>query len=885
MPTSDDIYEFNDTDTSAFDLANIFNNRNVQAALKSANIGRWSASYAIPSSRMNTGVEILNDQSLRTESRSLISIRAAGFSCNRRHCTTFDEVAVDIPSTAVSFGKGECVDPSSPKLLPELDDSPEMKMKEIEKKITQLVEESCMAAARGDISDSLEKAKEASRKERALILRRQQLDVADKINLDLTYFVLLNVANRYEQSGLYQEALNTYQTIIANKVSPHAVGDRSNMKYTFQRLLKVDLHLDNEDRYLPQSEDRQYESILGVIKSDELWWFEKDKKAHAELVIKRVAKVIAPVIELNFNHGYTWCIEQTMNSRYLELQYDMKIDKALMYLRQRDFHKSYAIPSSRMNTGVEILNDQSLRTESRSLISIRAAGFSCNRRHCTTFDEVAVDIPSTAVSFGKGECVDPSSPKLLPELDDSPEMKMKEIEKKITQLVEESCMAAARGDISDSLEKAKEASRKERALILRRQQLDVADKINLDLTYFVLLNVANRYEQSGLYQEALNTYQTIIANKVSPHAALVNKGNILFKQAQLEHARDCYLEALQDDPTCVEALYNLGLAAKQMNRMEESLDAISKIHAILPANPLIIYQIMDIYDRIGNFEQSHDSFIQLQGLVPSDAFLLQYCGESFERIGDKSQAMPYYYDSFKYYPCNIDVIEWLAAYYVESQLYEKSITFIQQAVLMQPNEIKWQLMIASCYRKSDNLQQALEVYKKIHNKFPDSIECLQFLVRLQSDMDLSEADLYMTKLDKAIKLREAKEQRLLSASRRQSPNLSLVGRLNESRENISGGSFRSIRRCSTPFQTSRISKTPSNSSLRSLQDYLESERECEIRTPQGPSRRSVTPYTSIVNYSDPLGPTLDRLRTRTKNRNSEVNESADDVTNDDLFPE
>ncbi|VUZ47212.1 unnamed protein product, partial [Hymenolepis diminuta] len=73
----------------------------------------------------------------------------------------------------------------------------------------------------------------------------------------------------------------------------------------------------------------------------------------------------------------------------------------------------------------------------------------------------------------------------------------------------------------------------------------------------------------------------IAADKYSP-AALVNKGNILFKQAQLERARDCYLEALEDDPTCVEALYNLGLAAKQMNRLEESLDAIYKIHALLP---------------------------------------------------------------------------------------------------------------------------------------------------------------------------------------------------------------------------------------------------------------------------------------------------------------
>lgn len=241
-------------------------------------------------------------------------------------------------------------------------------------------------------------------------------------------------------------------------------------------------------------------------------------------------------------------------------------------------------------------------------------------------------------------------------------------------------------------------------------------------------------------------------------------------------------------------------------------------------------------------------------------------------------------------------------------------------------------MIASCHRKSGNYQQALKAYKKIHNKFPESIECkfessikvynlvhiilaepilyagLQFLVRLHSDMNLSEAEEYVTKLNKAIKLRESREQRLLSASRKQSPNLTLVGRLNGSRENISGGLFkslcrkmarflslnscefhlgsvRSIKRCSTPLRVSDISKTPSNSSLRSLQDYVEIERDSELRRSQEAGRGSISPYTNIVNYSDPLGPTLERPRTRTKKLNSVVGEFTDDVTNDDLFSE
>ncbi len=80
-------------------------------------------------------------------------------------------------------------------------------------------------------------------------------------------------------------------------------------------------------------------------------------------------------------------------------------------------------------------------------------------------------------------------------------------------------------------------------------------------------------------------------------------------QKQYNRARDCYREALQDDPTCVEALYNFGLVAKQLDRLDEALDAFYKIHAILRNNVLVMYQMMDIYERMDDPAQSHDWYV------------------------------------------------------------------------------------------------------------------------------------------------------------------------------------------------------------------------------------------------------------------------------------
>ena len=49
------------------------------------------------------------------------------------------------------------------------------------------------------------------------------------------------------------------------------------------------------------------------------------------------------------------------------------------------------------------------------------------------------------------------------------------------------------------------------------------------------------------------------ADRYNP-SALVNKGNVLYAKNDFEKAREFYKEALTNDSSCVEALYNLGTA-------------------------------------------------------------------------------------------------------------------------------------------------------------------------------------------------------------------------------------------------------------------------------------------------------------------------------------
>ncbi|XP_026232212.1 intraflagellar transport protein 88 homolog isoform X3 [Anabas testudineus] len=636
--------------------------------------------------------------------RPMTAVRAAGYTSSLTRGSNFDPL-------------GQSRGPAPP-LEAKNEDTPDEKIKILEKKVNDLLEESCMAHSIGALQLALEKAKEAGRKERTLVRQREQSGNAD-INVDLTYSVLLNLANQYANNEMYPEALNSYQVIVKNKMfsnagrlkvnmaniyfkqknypkaikfyrmaldqisnshkemrikimqnigvvfirmgqysdaitsfehimseSPniktgfnlilcyYAIGDRERMKKAFQKLISVPLSID-EDKYLPSNDDPGSNLVVEAIKNDKLHQMERDLKVLAEKYIMTAAKLIAPAIETSFATGFDWCVDMVKSSQYVELANDLEINKAITYLRQKDF-----------NQAVETLK---------------------------TFEKKDSRVKSAAAT-------------------------------------------------------------------------------NLSFLYFL----EKDYDQADRYADlAMN------ADRYNP-AALINKGNTVFVKQDYEKAAEFYKEALRNDSSCTEALYNLGLTHKRLNRLEEALDCFLKLHAILRNSAQVMYQLANLYELLEDPQQAIEWLMQVISVTPTDPHVLAKLGELHDSEGDKSQAFQYYYESFRYFPSNIDVIEWLGAYYIETQFCEKAIQYFERATLIQPTQVKWQLMVASCYRRSGNYQKALETYKDIHSKFPENVECLRFLVRLCTDMGLKEVQEYATKLKKVEKMKEMREQRVKS---------------------------------------------------------------------------------------------------------------------------
>ncbi|XP_030284640.1 intraflagellar transport protein 88 homolog isoform X10 [Sparus aurata] len=754
--------------------------------------------------------------------RPMTAVRAAGYTSSLTRGSTFDPL-------------GQSRGPA-PALEAKNEDTPEEKIKILEKKVNDLIEESCMAQSRGALQLALEKAKEAGKKERALVRQREQSGNADNINLDLTYSVLLNLANQYVNNEMYPEALNTYQVIVKNKMfsnagrlkvnmaniyvkqknypkaikfyrmaldqisnahkemrikimqnigvvfvrmgqysdaitsfehimseSPniktgfnlilcyYAIGDRERMKKAFQKLISVPLGIDDEDKYIPSNDDTNSNMVIEAIKNDKLHQMERDLKVLTEKYIMTAAKLIAPAIETSFATGFDWCVDMVKSSQYVELANDLEINKAITYLRQKDF-----------NQAVETLK---------------------------TFEKKDSRVKSAAAT-------------------------------------------------------------------------------NLSFLYYL----EKDFDQADRYADlAMN------ADRYNP-AALNNKGNTVFAKQDYEKAAEFYKEALRNDSSCTEALYNLGLTYKRLNRLEEALDCFLKLHAILRNSAQVMYQLAHLYELLEDPQQAIEWLMQVISVTPTDPQTLAKLGELHDSEGDKSQAFQHYYESFRYFPSNIDVIEWLGAYYIETQFCEKAIQYFERATLIQPTQVKWQLMVASCYRRSGNYQKALETYKDIHRKFPENVECLRFLVRLCTDMGLKEVQEYTTKLKKVEKMKEIREQRVKSG-RDGSARSRREGSAGSAEMDVKAESQPESKQLSPLLDSGRDSSHSSNST--------KGERlSAKMRSLPGSNEpyEASSPKEIDASYVDPLGPQMERPKTGAKKRGEE-DDFADEELGDDLLPE
>jgi intraflagellar transport protein 88 len=653
----------------------------------------------------------------------MTAVRSAGYtSAGKRPGTAFDP-------TGQGGGKGP-----APALQKRSDNSPEDLCREMEKEVNHLIEESAQLNIEKRYSEALEKAKDAGKRERKLCQLREDKNLADQINIDLTYSVFFNLANQYHANGLYAEALKSYSEIVKNKQYHQSGRLRVNMGNIY-------------------FEQRKYPNAIKMYRMA----LDQIPNTGREMRSKIIRNIGVAFVRLGQFQDAIASFEQVLDGGSPDVQTGFNL--LLCY---------YALDEP-----------ERMRKVFGKLLTIRAHG-----QELEDEDELAVGVDDVLRDDGLKEELRLKHKLIAKHLLIAAKLLAPKVEADVAAGYE---WAATQLRNANYTSLANEIEIGKSLHFMRTRQFDLAvetlksyERKDTSLVARAATNLSFIYFHEGDYPLAVKYADVAMKHNRYNAKALVNKGNVLYMNGELDmarkvradatrravlrcvapralahttcahdmrtrhahsHARMCahkrtrcphtrpraraqmFMESMGADADCIEAIYNLGLVNKQLGLHGEALALFEKLHGILPASVEVLWQLADLHELVSPADTAIKWFNKLESRVPNDPGVLARLGNLFLKEQDEAQAYHFYAESYRFYPVDMNVISWLGAYFVQNEMYERAITYFERAAQIQPHEFKWQLMVASCHRRAGDYPIAYEIYTQIHKRWPDNVEC------------------------------------------------------------------------------------------------------------------------------------------------------------------
>ncbi|KRY22340.1 Intraflagellar transport protein 88 -like protein, partial [Trichinella patagoniensis] len=747
MTNNETLYSGFDELATSFNSEEILNNKPfVQATSKSTSHGRQVTregntdqllgNVSRLSSTDRSRLQLASGRPLPTSkpqssARPMTSVRGAGYS-SFGHASPYENLPINTK-------------------IPEkwLEDSTDAKCRKIEQKVITLLKCSAAAVENSELKQALEFAKEAVRRERALAKLREQQNIIEQPSLDLTFSVLFNLAQQYEANELYSEAISMYETLTMNKMFPCAgdliIGKIFFIAYMFTYFIPIaDLGVNIGRIYMRQEQF-----------SKAIQYFQQALEQVPSVQRTSRRKIINNIgVALTKLKRYEDAISRYEQSLQIKADFPVALNALLCAFLLNDKHRMKTFFLNLLEISLEIsdeakyFTDMDNPTESLFAVAIRSdmlRQFEMNRKKLSERTILtAANLISSRIAnkFADGYawCVEMIKKSKYSDIADD-----MEINKAIEFL---KC-----GDVTSAHDIFRTFEKKD-------SRASASALNNMALISLLQEN----------YKDAAEQLEKALASDRYNPSALVNRGNVAFFHQNYEEAWQFYREAWTHEAHCIEAVFNSGLTCRVCGKYEDALEFFQKLRGILCSNTQVLVQIAETYEEINDNVQAIEWYTQANSIAQTDPSILVKLGELYEKEGDRQAAFHFYSDSFRYYPSDLNVIQWLGAYYIEANISEKAIHYFEKASLIQPNEIRWQLMIAGCLRRCGNYTMALQKYKDIHSRFPDDIQCIQHIVRLANDLGLPDAETYANTLKKMEKTKyfKYKDSQRFSPSKRES---------------------------------------------------------------------------------------------------------------------
>jgi len=740
------------------------------------------------------------------KAQPLSSIRGAGFTSKPMSSKYGNLLSSAFPSSYKfdPLGRNPAGDGPAPPLVQKTQDSPQEQARELEIRVHNLLEQTAVLLTKNNKVLALEKAKEAVKVERALAkhLERYKDELeADQENKDLQFATVFNLAQAYQYAGHFADALEKYNSLIKDRLQPLSFRVRVNMGHIYfvqnkyqnaikmyrmtldqlgpaHRTLKLNItkNIGVCQLRLGQFPEaiQTFESVC-ELEADPQSAFNLLVASYATGEIAKMQRAFGILLAIKDEYINNAEEEEELANPFTSSRFrstlslsattagglagpgdgtgglrsvaagaagNVNVGAAASLLRHGDLtHKEkemlYKNDELRKELKLRRTKHQNFVSTAARLIAPVIGGDDIYAGYDWVIEELrSPRTMAEALSGALGYA--PSSSNLSSVNSGYPEVALEmEVAKGIAYLKHKDIKSAYK--VFQSFE--------------ARDEGMIQAATNLSVLYFLEGDFANAEAKADAAMR-VGRYDSKV---------LVNKANIHFIRDELEIAREHYLEAVGIESDCTEAIYNLGLCSKRLGLYQDALLAFEKLNKLLPDDVQVVYQIADLYDLLGNGPEAMKWFKILHTAVPNDPRVLGRLGSIACRYESESSAVQYFLDAYHVYPVAIEVISWLGVWYAKQNSYEEAIKYFQRAAEIQPQEIKWRLMVATCYRRMPDKPAAMAIYKSVHAQDPSSLECLKYMTVLAQELGDPDYEHYSRLLsiaERAASMAEMQQQQM-----------------------------------------------------------------------------------------------------------------------------
>ena len=279
------------------------------------------------------------------------------------------------------------------------------------------------------------------------------------------------------------------------------------------------------------------------------------------------------------------------------------------------------------------------------------------------------------------------------------------------------------GSIYDDLGKPKLAEKYLR-LALELKKDDIEGRLRLGQSLF----------NKNKLTEAKKYVKEILKRKPNHLEALILLANIVEKEGDKEALRNIYKQILSHDPKNKIILFNLGVLETEQGNLKKGLHYFERLVTIDPKDTQAREALFDIYQRQKRNDLAFNQAIQLIKFFPKKIAYYSYIFNHLTALDELEQLAHYMIKGVKENPKSFELRQYLILVYLKLKKNELAVKEIKEALKLKPNNTNLLHQLAKINEGTGNLDQALQVYKKILAISPDDEKAGKAYLRIRLEL-------------------------------------------------------------------------------------------------------------------------------------------------------